>query len=80
MSEIKRCPTCKRGKRKAIKEQIIKGEKCKVNLQYCYFSDEIKKALENKSNIKVVKKERKETPVKIEKKEKKEIMIIRKTS
>lgn len=78
MSEIKRCPTCKRSKRKAIKEQIADGEGCTVNPQDCYFSDDIKIALEKKNNINIIKKEKKIPIIKAIKKVKTKIIIFKK--
>ena len=77
-NNIKRCPSCKRSKTKAIREQIAKKEPCGFPKNDCFFFDEIKDALEKKNNIKVVIKEKKKTPVRIEKKEKKKINIVKK--
>jgi hypothetical protein len=78
MSEIKRCPSCRRSKSKAIREQVAKKEPCGFQKDDCFFFNEIKDALEKKNNIKVVKKEKRKTNVKIEKKEKKKINIVKK--
>ena len=59
MNDAKRCPICKRSKTKAIKEQKALGTHCEVSNRGCYFYNEIKTALERKSNIKIIKKEKK---------------------
>lgn len=59
MSEIKRCSICKRNKNKAIKEQSELRIGCGV--LGCVFNCEITRAIEEKSKIRVVKKE----PIKI---------------
>jgi len=56
MSEIKRCPSCKRNKNKAISEQVSKGEPCDVPRGNCVFAREIAKAIEEKTKIRIVKK------------------------
>jgi len=71
---IKRCPICKRNKERAIKEQVKNGEPCGV--RGCVFKDEIKKALDKKRNIKIVKKPRKK--IQIIKKTQKDITVIQK--
>ena len=63
MSEIKKCPTCKRTKNKAISEQISERKRCGVPRGSCFFEKEILKAIETKTKIKVIKKERKEIRV-----------------
>lgn len=78
MPAIKRCPTCKRSKRKAIEEQRTKKEICGFPQKDCYFYDEIKNALEKRNNIKAVKKEKKKVAIKVEKKGKTKINIIKK--
>lgn len=55
MSEIKRCPICKRSKNKAIQEQTAQRIGCGIT--GCVFAREITKAIEEKTKIKVVKKE-----------------------
>ena len=61
MSEIKRCPICKRSKNKAIQEQSSQRVPCGV--AGCVFSREIAKAIEEKTKIKVIKKEPKKIRV-----------------
>ena len=78
MSEIKRCPTCKRSKRKAIKEQVADGEGCTVKPQDCYFYNDIKVALEKKKNFKVIKKAKKQPIIKVVTKLKPKINIFKK--
>jgi hypothetical protein len=55
MNEIKRCPICKRSKSKAIQEQSALRAGC--GIVGCVFSREITKAIEEKTKIKVIKKE-----------------------
>jgi len=55
MSEIKRCPICKRNKTKAIQEQSTQRVGCGV--PGCVFAREIAKAIEEKTKFKVIKKE-----------------------
>ena len=76
-SEVKRCPTCKRSKTKAIREQVAEGKGCNVNPNYCYFKKEIKDALKRKNNIKIIKKKEKKV-IKAIKKVKAKINILRK--
>jgi hypothetical protein len=57
MSEIKRCPICKRSKSKAIQEQSELSIGCGIT--GCVFAREITKAIDEKNKIKVVKKESK---------------------
>jgi hypothetical protein len=74
MSEIKRCPICKRNKNQAIQEQSAKKEHCRV--AGCVFSKQIIEAIQKKiipaivkkptKNIVVIKKETK--TIKINKK------------
>lgn len=78
MPAIKRCPTCKRSKRKAIEEQRAKKELCGFPQKDCYFYDEIKNALEKSNNIKAIKKEKKKKPIRVEKKTKKTIRAYKK--
>jgi hypothetical protein len=54
MNEIKRCPICKRSKNKAIQEQVSLRVGCGV--VGCVFAQEIRKAIEEKTKITVVKK------------------------
>jgi len=61
MSEIKRCPICKRSKNKAIQEQSALRVGC--GIAGCVFAREIKKAIEDKTKIKVVKNEPKKIRV-----------------
>lgn len=61
MSEIKRCPICKRSKNKAIQEQAEQRVGCEV--AGCVFAREIAKAIEEKTKIKVIKKEPKKIRV-----------------
>ena len=77
-SKIKRCPSCRRSKAKAIKEQLSKKEPCGVPEKDCYFYDEIKHAIENIKSIKAIKKEKKKTSIRIEKKVKTKINIFKK--
>ena len=60
MSEIKRCPICKRSKNKAIQEQSAQRVACGIT--GCAFAREIAKAIE-KPNLKIVKKEPKKIRV-----------------
>ena len=53
MSEINRCPVCKRSKTEAIREQTIRRANC--GIEGCVFVREIIKAIENIKKIKVVK-------------------------
>lgn len=55
MSEIKRCPICKRSKSKAIQEQSALRVGCGIS--GCVFAREITKAIKEITKIKVVKKE-----------------------
>lgn len=55
MSEIKRCPICKRSKTKAIQEQSELRVSCGIT--GCVFVREITKAIDEKNKIIVVKKE-----------------------
>jgi hypothetical protein len=55
MSEIKRCPICKRSKNKAIQEQATQRAGC--GIAGCVFAHEITKAIEEKTKITVIKKE-----------------------
>jgi hypothetical protein len=55
MSEIKRCPICKRSKSKAIQEQSAQRAGC--GIAGCVFSREITRAIEEKTKITVIKKE-----------------------
>ena len=75
MSEIKRCPVCKRSKNKAITEQVSKGEPCGVSCGSCSFEKEITKALE-KPKFKIEKKEK--PAIKVIAKEKPKINIVKK--
>jgi hypothetical protein len=52
MSEIKRCPICKRSKNKAIQEQASQRVGCGV--AGCVFAREIVKAIVEKPKIKVI--------------------------
>jgi hypothetical protein len=54
MSEIKRCPICKRSKNKAIQEQTAQRVGC--GMTNCAFKSEIQNAIVEKPKIKVVKK------------------------
>jgi hypothetical protein len=54
MSEIKRCPLCKRSKNKAIQEQSSQRVGCEVS--GCIFAREIARAIEEKTKITVIKK------------------------
>jgi hypothetical protein len=54
MTEIRRCPICKRSKTKAIQEQASQKAICGV--QGCVFAREIQQAITAKSKIRVVKK------------------------
>ncbi|MDR0894529.1 MAG: hypothetical protein LBN06_04425 [Prevotellaceae bacterium] len=73
MSEMKRCPICKRSKTKAIQEQTTQRVACGVN--GCVFSKEIVNAIESKTKIKVVKQNK--PKIKIEKAEKLKIKIVK---
>jgi hypothetical protein len=55
MSEIKRCPICKRSKSKAIQEQTEKRTGC--GIVGCVFAQEIENAIEEKGKIKIIKKQ-----------------------
>lgn len=55
MSEIKRCPVCKRSKNKAIQEQSELRVGC--GIASCVFVREISKAIDEKNKIRVVKKQ-----------------------
>jgi hypothetical protein len=61
MAEIKRCPICRRNKNKAIQEQSAQRVPCGVT--GCVFAREIAKAIEEKTKIKVIKKEPKKIRV-----------------
>ena len=61
MNEIKRCPICKRSKNKAMQEQVSLRVPCGVI--GCVFAREIAKAIEEKTKIKVIKKEPKKIHV-----------------
>lgn len=61
MSQIKRCPICKRSKNRAIQEQASQRTACGV--VGCVFAREITKAIEEKNKIKVIKKEPKKIRV-----------------
>jgi hypothetical protein len=54
MSEIKRCPICKRSKNKAIQEQTSQRIGC--GIIGCVFAQEIQRAIEEKTKITVIKK------------------------
>lgn len=55
MSEIKRCPLCKRSKSKAIQEQTSQRVDC--GIAGCVFAREIKKSIEEKTKITIIPKE-----------------------
>jgi hypothetical protein len=54
MSTIKRCPFCKRNKAKALQEQVSKRTIC--DFVQCPFVDEIKKTIEEKRKMTIIKK------------------------
>ena len=54
MSEIRRCPICKRVKNQAIQEQVLKKEHCGV--AGCVFLNEIVDAIKKKIIPTIVKK------------------------
>ena len=54
MSEIKRCPICKRNKNKAIQEQVSQRVGCGIN--GCVFAQEIQRSITEKTKITVIKK------------------------
>jgi hypothetical protein len=74
MTEIKRCPICKRSKNKAIREQTVQKQGCGV--AGCVFVQEIARAIEEKAKIKVVKRNKPE--IKAIKKENSNIRVVKK--
>jgi len=56
--EIKRCPSCKRNKFKAVREQRKMGKPCDFVGKDCYFFEEIRIAIEKKKDFKIIKKDR----------------------
>jgi len=58
MSEIKRCPICKRNKTRAVAEQSAQKEACGVN--GCVFSKEIRDAIQSKKIPQIIKKQAKQ--------------------